>query len=83
MELTTKSESGVCFVTVTGRLDAVAAPDFDRQFTTLIGGGETTFVIDMAGLDYISSAGLRSILAAAKQVKSTRGRLCLVSSHQP
>jgi len=76
MEMTTGVESGVCFVRVSGRLDALTAPDFDRQFAPAAAGGKA-FVIDLTGLEYISSAGLRSMLVAAKLVKAGSGSLCL------
>jgi anti-anti-sigma factor len=37
--------------------------------------GETSFVIDLGELNYISSAGLRSILVIAKELKSKNGKL--------
>jgi len=54
---------------VMGRMDAVSAPAFEKDFLQVLDGGEKKVVVDLAGLDYISSAGLRSILASAKKAK--------------
>ena len=62
-------------VNVTGRMDAITAPEFDTECQKWIDDGETRVVIDLSDLEYISSAGLRSILAAAKKLKNTQGEL--------
>ena len=56
---------------VKGRMDAVSAPAFEQECLQVINGGEKKVVVDLAGLEYISSAGLRSILASAKKAKAT------------
>lgn len=68
-------EGSVTVVTVAGRMDALTSPAFEKKLNELIVGGETRFAVDMAGLDYISSAGLRGILAAAKLLKGKGGQI--------
>ena len=58
---------------VEGRLDTVSAPDFENQIQQLISRGESRFVLDLADLEYVSSAGLRSILVLAKEAKALGG----------
>ncbi len=57
---------------VNGRMDAVSAPDFEKQCLQVIEDGEKTVVVDLAGLEYISSAGLRSLLTSAKKAKAAK-----------
>ena len=45
----------------------------------MIAGGEIRFIIDFEALDYISSAGLRSILVIAKKLKAQDGQILLCS----
>ena len=52
-------------VTLTGRLDTTTAPRLEAEFKQSI-GGVTKLVLDFAGLEYLSSAGLRVLLAAQK-----------------
>ena len=48
-----------------GRLDTVTAPEFETKLKEALEGA-TELVLDMEKLDYISSAGLRVLLAAQK-----------------
>jgi len=68
-------------VTVEGRLDTISAPDFESRVQDRIADGETRFVIDLSKLEYISSAGLRSILVAGKITAATGGQLCCCGLH--
>ncbi len=77
MEVNFRKEEKALVVSVTGRMDAVSAPDFDKQVEKEIDKGETCFVLDLSRLDYISSAGLRSMLTLAKKLKSKEGGLVL------
>lgn len=75
MEIEYSKESSATVVKVKGRMDAITSPSFEKKMNELIDGGETRFVVEMAGLDYISSAGLRGILAAAKLLKGKGGEI--------
>lgn len=75
MEIRIRKEASGTIVSVTGKMDAVTAPDYEQSLRQLMAEGEKTFVNDFAGLVYISSAGLRSILATAKALKAVEGRL--------
>ena len=50
-------------VTLVGRLDTTTAPQLEAEFKQNISDVEK-LVLDFAGLDYLSSAGLRVLLAA-------------------
>lgn len=63
MTVTAKKEENTCILTVEGRLDTLTAPEFDKAVEEHLDGCEK-MVIDMAGVDYISSAGIRSVLKA-------------------
>lgn len=75
MEISTNKRDGGTLMTVTGRLDAVTAPEFEKECFAIIDGGVTLLVVDLGPLEYISSAGLRSILASAKKIKGTGGSM--------
>ncbi|OPY64894.1 MAG: putative anti-sigma factor antagonist BtrV [Syntrophorhabdus sp. PtaU1.Bin050] len=73
MKFDTKKEKGFTVVSITGKMDALTTPEAEGKLTGLIEAGERDLVVDLEGLDYISSAGLRGILATAKRLKAERG----------
>jgi stage II sporulation protein AA (anti-sigma F factor antagonist) len=75
MEIGIRKEAGATVATMTGRLDAVTAPEYESKINSVIEGGETLLVIDFEGLDYISSAGLRGLLVTAKLLKAKQGQV--------
>ena len=77
MEIQKKKEKEAVVVSVKGRLDAVSSPEFEKELAALMAEGESIFILDFGSLDYISSAGLRSILAATKKLKEKKGKLLL------
>jgi anti-anti-sigma factor len=79
MEISKTRERNAVVMTVKGRMDAVSSPEFEKEMEELIGQGEKTFIVDLSNLDYISSAGLRSILITAKKLKTREGKLLLSS----
>ena len=62
-------------IAITGRLDTTTAPQLEAEFKQNI-GGVTKLVLDFAGLDYLSSAGLRVLLAAQK-VMNKQGEMVI------
>lgn len=60
-----------------GRLDSTTAGDLEKHLLGLLDQGQSQLVVDFMELDYISSAGLRVLLMAAKRIKSIQGNLAL------
>ena len=58
---------------ITGRMDVLAAMEYEKAIMECLQHGDRQFVVNLAGLDYISSAGLRSLLTTAKKVKESQG----------
>ncbi len=80
MDITTKEFKHCNLVTVSGRVDSSTAPEFSRVMDDLIEKGIYKFVIDMSGLEYMSSAGFRALLSAQRSCKRyNRGEVILAS----
>lgn len=77
MEVSEKQQDGITILALKGRLDATTSSDFEEKLLSIIQQGSTRLVLDFNGLDYISSAGLRVLLKAVKELKQSSGRLCL------
>lgn len=60
-----------------GRLDSNTSQGFEELLMKHIEAGNTRLAVDFTDLDYISSAGLRVLLMAAKRIKAANGSLVL------
>jgi len=70
MECSTSPLGKALVVSVRGRMDATGAPEFERKCEPLLGDGHPCLVLDLSGLEYVSSAGLRSFIAVGKKAKA-------------
>lgn len=75
MECTGSKHGAFYLLEVTGRMDALTSQGFEDECARCLEAGDTRIVADLSGLAYISSAGLRSILSAAKKLKAAGGDL--------
>jgi anti-anti-sigma factor len=60
---------------IVGRFGHQAAPEFERAAQECLTAGVSGIVIDLAGADYLSSPGLRAIVALATQMEQRRGQV--------
>jgi anti-anti-sigma factor len=63
---------------LTGELDMAAADRFERLLTDDQQSEVATFVIDLRGLTFIDSSGLRALIMADQQVRARGGRFVVV-----
>ena len=75
MELITEKQGELVVFKLKGRLDALTAPEFEQRCQKWLDAGESWFAVDLGELEYISSAGIRSILFIAKKLKDQAGGL--------
>ncbi len=66
-------------MTPEGRLDQVAAQSFQQKVINSIENGESSILIDFSKINYISSAGLRTLLIIAKRQKDSDGLFAICS----
>ncbi len=81
MTIERKQVADQVIVLVSGRMDAENAPQFEQQCRACIAEGFTGLVVDLGGLTYVSSMGLRSFISIAKMLQDKGGalRLCRLS----
>ena len=73
----------VVVVSITGRVDHATSEELRAALSDPLsrcGAGKDHLVLDFAGVDYISSAGLRVLMLAAKQAKAQQGFLALAAA---
>lgn len=75
----TEERSGSALVLqVAGRIDSNTAPAFEAALVPAV-SKESFVVIDMTSVEYVSSAGLRALLVAAKKARATGGKIKLAA----
>ncbi|MGJ0508353.1 MAG: STAS domain-containing protein [Methylocystis sp.] len=77
MDLTHEVSNGLLVIRPGSRIDSGTAGAFETRCTALISEGPAKVIVDFSNVDYISSAGLRALLIAAKKAKSLGGALTL------
>jgi anti-sigma B factor antagonist len=73
MDVKVGDHGDVTVVSVTGSIDALTGPRLTEVFEAQIGSGKVNIVADLEGVDYTSSAGLRSMLASLKESRRQGG----------
>jgi anti-sigma B factor antagonist len=77
MEVREELVSGVTALAVKGRLDSITAPEFGWKLEALVATPQNRLVVDFGNLEYLSSAGFRVLLVAAKRAEAVGSRLVL------
>lgn len=72
-----EEEGGATIAAVDGRMDSGTAPDLDRELKARIESGAANVVLDLSAVEYISSAGVRTLIVAARTCKAKNGRLVI------
>jgi len=75
MELKTRDEKDVKIVYLEGEMDTNTSPEILEALDKLRKDGVMKMVLNLENLDFISSAGLRVLLATAQQLKTSGGDL--------
>lgn len=76
MEIRELRGDGATVLQLCGRLDGTTSPEVDERLLA-VAADTKVLVLDLAELVYISSAGLRVLLKAAKQAQMARQKLLL------
>lgn len=79
MEINKAISNQNVIITLKGRLDAMTAPQLDDEAKSIDFDGVETVTLNLKDLEYISSSGLRVILALYKNLKSKGGNLKIVN----
>lgn len=82
MEIQQEQHPDHTLVQVTGRLDTLNAKEFETGLAAVIDTTSSAIVINMAGIEYVASSGLRSLLTAAKRMRGA-GRDLAISGLRP
>ena len=79
LSLETDNTQAISIMKVKGRIDSESAPELDKALSKLFTDGRNKVVLNLQGVDYMSSAGLRSLVKALKESQGSGGNLRLAS----
>ena len=82
MTITKNATNGALRIALEGRLDTNTAPQLEAELKTSL-SGVTELDLDFSGLEYISSAGLRVLLAAQKAMSQGQGKMTIRHVNEP
>lgn len=82
MEITQEKVNDIAVISLSGRLNVTTTAELEQVFTKLLEEKQTKVLVECRELEYISSAGLRVLLTAAKQFKKISGEIALAGLSQ-
>jgi len=82
MQITTNEVAGVTFVNLVGELKSTTSGEVMDALVGLVQNGENKLLLDIKEVSFISSAGLRSILVAAKLLKNSSGQMNICNANE-
>ncbi len=82
MDITTATRDGATILTIKGRVDTATAPALEQAINHQIEQGNKKILLNFSGVSYISSGGLRVLLATAKKLRNPGDKygLCCLST---
>ena len=83
MHVTVEYEGKVAVVAVEGDVDASSAPELKAELETLLAGGQQDFAIDLAGVRFMDSAGIATLVQLFKRVRTSEGDVRLAALQPP
>ncbi len=81
MQISTRTTNDIHIMAISGNLDSTTSPEAQKALDAVLAGARTV-ALDFSELDYISSAGLRVLLGAAKQLRASGGTLRIFGLNQ-
>lgn len=83
LRIAEEQRGDVLLLRLVGRLDVMHAPLCDKVITASASRGVRFVVLDLSGVEYLSSAGLRVLLAGSKSLEGRSGKLLLAGPAAP
>lgn len=77
VEMKGEVKGGILLLKMKGRFDTISSPVAERAIFEYINNGHNKIVFDFFGVNYLSSAGMRSLLSIAKKLKTLSGKLVI------
>jgi anti-sigma B factor antagonist len=79
MEISEERQGEVCILCPVGRIDNETGTVFQSRLLARLDSDCADLLIDLAAVDYMSSAGLRALMMGAKKAKAKGGRIAVTA----
>lgn len=79
MKIETRESQGIHIIAFEGNLDTNTSPEAESVINELIDAGKQKVLVNFEQLNFISSAGLRVLLATVKKLNASNGELRICS----
>jgi anti-sigma B factor antagonist len=79
MEIQLRESGGISILDFTGNLDTNSSPVAESEVNRLLEGGSDKILFNFKDLNFIASSGLRILLATAKKLKVSGGKMMVCS----
>ncbi len=79
----TENGQDISVMKVKGRVDSDTAPQFDNALSRLLNDKRNKIVLNLQGVEFLSSAGLRAMVKALKDAQNSGGDVRLASVSEP
>lgn len=83
LTVTTSEHDGWSTVTPQGEIDISSAPQLDEAFDGVLEGGAERVAVDLRGVTFMDSTGLRSLILAHRRLADADGTLAVVPGTGP
>ena len=83
MEIREERSDGTLVIALAGRVDSNSSGELEKRLLRHVAEGARRVVIDLQGVEYISSAGLRVLLLAASKLRPVGGQVVLCAMGRP
>src|SRR6266542_5299659 len=83
LSIETDNSQCVSVMKIKGRVDSETAPELDNALTKLLQANKNKIVLNLQGVEFLSSAGLRAMVKALKDAQKSGGDVRLASVSQP
>ena len=75
MQTEEKQQGSWTVLAVTGKIDTLTAPELQNRLLALVGKGTPGLALDLGGVAYVSSAGIRAVMVGLKAQRAKSGEL--------
>jgi len=80
VELRTQdTPDGVKTIILTGRMDIAGTQEIEQQFTSLAAGQKALIAVDLSGVSFLASIGMRTLVSSARAQMNRGGAMALVN----